>query len=344
MKLHDLCEVFDTQQFPGIAVQAHPERDSVLEARAAITAGMQDDELLVNCIEYELEFLEQHELRRTLVPFFVIPGRGIGFAFGYHPPGGRPGPHEHTAWTITSVCRNELDILTYDRNESYRQQELVPKNRFQAVSGRVGFVYEPCIHEPRNGSMDWSLSLHVISPRDGERPAGDTEPPPPGLSVMARPSAKAATHPYTHVQAARQRQIFSRELYRVIASTACPQARHLVAKCLRLCPPGLRRAADRAGHDHDLDVFEPAWTLTRTHSGLNLDYRCSDGTVTLYAETPEGRSEELVINDIARDPIALATREQSFKVRELPGNLSADERRSIAEALEETGLFMRSWQ
>jgi hypothetical protein len=60
-------------------------------------------------------------------------------------------------------------VLTFDRQESYRQNTLVPKNRFEAPAGKTGFIYEPCLHEPRNVS-GVVLSLHVISPRDGERP------------------------------------------------------------------------------------------------------------------------------------------------------------------------------
>lgn len=338
MKLHDLCEAFCTLDFPGIDEQAHPERSSVLEARAATTAAVQDDELLLDCIAHELAMLERHELRRSLVPFFAIPDLGIAFAFGYHPPGGRPGPHEHTAWTITAVCRNELEIRTYDREASYRRRELVPKKRFQAASGRVGFVYDPCIHEPRNPSTEWSLSLHVISPRDGERPAGETAPPPPGLNAGPAPSPEAAGHPYTRVQAARQRQVFVRELCRVVVSTDRPQARDLLGRCLRLGPADLwRTAGGRGPADH-----ERSWTLTRTDPDLVLDHHCADGAVTLYAQTPRGRSAEVVVDDVAREAIMLAAREQSFAVDDLPGGLSAEERRSIGEALERTGLFTRS--
>jgi hypothetical protein len=344
MKLHDLCEAFDALGFPGIGVQAHPERSLVLDARAATTTAVRDNELLLDCISYEIELLEQGGLRRGLVPFFTIPALGIELAFGYHPPGGRPGPHEHTAWTITAVCRNELEILTYDRTESYRRRELVPKNRFQAEKGRVGFVYEPCIHEPRNTSRDWSLSFHVMSPRDGERPIDDTEPPPPGLSVMARPSPMQDDHPYAYVQAVRQRQVMVRELLRVVESAEGLQARLLRARCCRLGPPETRRSENTRGRGDDgLIVSESPWTLARTHDGLDLDYRCDGDTVTLYADTPNGISEELVINDIARDAIALVVREKSFQIHELPGGLSEEERRSIAEALEETGLFTRSW-
>ena len=70
----------------------------------------------------------------------------------------------------------------------------------------------------------------------------------------------------------------------------------------------------------------------------------ADGSVTLYAQTPAGASAEIVIDDVACAAIELAAREQSFEVRDLPGALSSEERRSIGEALERTGLFTRSRQ
>jgi hypothetical protein len=68
----------------------------------------------------------------------------------------------------------KLDVLTFDRPQSYKTRTLVPKNRFHAEAGQVGYIYEPCIHDAKNISQDWSLSLHVISPWDG-RHAGDFE-------------------------------------------------------------------------------------------------------------------------------------------------------------------------
>jgi hypothetical protein len=342
VRLHDLCEVF--VRFPEAGAPEHPEREAVLAARQAVTNAVRDDEFLLDCLSHELLLLEAEKGRRGLQPFLTLPETGIGFAFGYHPPGGQPGPHEHTAWTITAVCRNRLEILTFDRAESYRRHELVSKNRFQAESGRVGFIYEPCIHEPRNHSAQWSLSLHVTSPRDGERRHGDREPPPPGLRVRPQIPVAQPDHPYTYVQAACQRQAFVRELSRLITSSDGPQTRRLLAKCYRLGPPRLRRLIDPTGRERDgVAAAERSWTLVRTHHGLNLDYRCDGDAVTLYVETPDGITEALTLAEGARDAIALAATESSFDVCELPGNVTEEEQRLVAEALEKTGLYTRRW-
>jgi hypothetical protein len=300
---------------------------------------MRDDELLADCISWELELLEDDRPRRGLAPFFIVPGLGVRLAFGYWSPGGTTGPHEHTAWTITAVCRNELEVLTYDRQESYRRQELVPKNRFQAPAGRVGFIYEPCIHEPRNLSNDWTLSFHASSPRDGERPAGQ-EQPLPVLGLRSMGSRVVDDPPYTCVLAARQRRRCADQLARILASMPVAQAPHLLAKCLRLASAATRRSIDpAAGRSDPGDASKPQWVLARTHQDLVLGHRCEVGMVTLYVETSDGPREELVISSVARDAIAFATKEPVFEVRALPGNLSGEERTAIAAALEQTGLF-----
>jgi hypothetical protein len=341
MNLDDLSDIFHALRFPGQEERTHPERELVLAARSGIAKAVIDDEFLADCISWELRFIENGRLRQGLMPFFTVPGMGIRFAFGYWPPGGTPGPHEHTAWTITAVCRNKLDVLTYERDQSYRRRELVPKNRFQASAGEVGFIYEPCIHEPRNTSNDWSLSLHVISPRDGER-LGDFEESLPALSSISKLPAVQYEHPYTNVIGARQRRRCVHQLTRVLASIDVARTPDLLAKCSRLGSSATRRLIDQAAQRPLLETGgESRWLLARTHEGLTLTYRCRGDMVALDVETSNGPLEELVINDVAREAIAFVTRESVFDVRSLPGNLTEEERTAIAEALEETGLFTR---
>src|ERR1043165_6983466 len=114
MKLSDMCEAFSALRFPHLGDDAHPDRESILQVRERVREALVDDELLADCIIHELRLLARDRIRHGLVPVFSIPGLGIRFAFGYWPPGGTPGPHEHTAWTITAVCRNRLDVATYD--------------------------------------------------------------------------------------------------------------------------------------------------------------------------------------------------------------------------------------
>jgi hypothetical protein len=321
MKLDDLCEAMRTLHFPSLGEHEHPERETVRAARSRIQDAIINDDFLADCMALELRRLEGSGVRPGLAPFFVMPELGIRFAFGYWPPGGTPGPHEHTAWTVTAVCRNELEVLTYDRDASYARRELVPKNRFPASAGNVGYIHKPSIHAPINTSSSWSLSFHVTSPRDGECP-GDQDDALPGLIPRAGRDRAGSDHPYAAVIAARRRKSRMRVIARTLGSMNVAQAPMLMARC----------AAVDASRDMNLQRVRPE---------LALSYRCADGMVGLHAETPNGDVEEITVDAIARESIAFVTRERVFRVADLPGKLSHEERVMIADALVETGLYER---
>lgn len=340
MKLDQLCEMFENLQLPALGSQIHPERDAVLRARSVVGTAVVDDEFLADCISWELRLIEENRPRRGLVPFFTLPGLGVRFAFGYWPPGATPGPHEHTAWTITAVCRNELEVLTYDRAESYQRRELVPKNHFDAKAGQVGFIYDPCIHEPRNASLDWSLSLHISSPRDGEQLCDYEEP----LAALATPglSPMQYGHPYTSVMVARQRQGAIHQLACILAAMDVPQAPELLAHCYRLASSATRSWIHQtAPGSVEVKTSDMPWVLSRTHKDLVLRPRPHGDMWALEVETPGGVIDEMIISDEAHAAIAFVSREAIFDVRALPGHLSDEEQSAIAQALEESGLFAR---
>jgi hypothetical protein len=339
MKLDDLWASFDRYGFPAADEHEHPDKDSVLAARSAVTAAMSDDEFLIDCLPYELSLIESGIPRRGLVPFFTVPALGIRFAFGYWAPGRNVGPHEHTAWTITGVCRNELVVQTYDRDESYRRQQLVPKNCFSAAAGKVGFIYDPCIHDPHNPTDRWSLSLHVSSPRDGEKLSDHEECPPLVDGVAARQS-RGYGDAYDDLIATRSRQLIIRAIAGFLIKMDDRAAAELVSRCAQQGSVATRRFIGRLGgtDPHDVDL-RSARTVVRRHHDLALDYREVDDRVVLGIQTSGGWVDELTIARDARDAIKFCTRTTQFDVPELPGRLTDEERWKIAEALEETGLF-----
>jgi hypothetical protein len=332
LRLDDLIGRFQALRFPARRERTHPDRALIVAARSAVEAAVIDDEFLADCIALELKRIEENRFCRGLVPFFTMPDLGIRLAFGYWAPGNAAGAHEHTAWTITAVCRNELEVLTYDRDESYRRQELVPKNRFHATAGRVGFIFEPCIHNPRNVSGDWSLSFHVTSPRDGERPDDDRGTL-PALQSRRGVSSAEDGHPYASVVAARRRNRCVDQLARIVATVHVLQAPDLLGRCFVLGSAATQNFIDprRASGIRAM--------LTRTNRDLIISHRRDGDMVALDVETPSGRVEEFAIDEVAREAMAFVARESMFEVRAIPGNLSDDERAAIAEALEETGLF-----
>ncbi|MCZ8382667.1 hypothetical protein O6P37_27730 [Mycobacterium sp. CPCC 205372] len=334
MRLTEVVERLSATDFPAKDERAHPDRDTVARARADIETAVIDDRFLADCIARELESLIRPQPRRGLVPFLTVPRFGIRFAFGYWPPGGTPGPHEHNAWTITAVCRNELEVQTFDRSESYRRGRLVPKNMFAASAGRVGYIYEPSIHAPVNATSDWSLSLHVTSPRDGE-PMEDCGLPVTGLKRPDRRRMPPAGHPYLSVAMDRARKARVHVLARVLAAMSVPEADPLLDKCVDLGSHSTRKLhTRRRGGDSDAP-----YVLRRTHPGVELSHRVHAGTVALVAETAGEPVEELTIDAVATEAIAFAARRQAFDARELPGPLTDEERITIAEALEDLGLF-----
>jgi hypothetical protein len=342
VKIADLGAVFDDSRFPKLGELAHPERVSVLDVRSMLTSAVADGAFLADCIGLELALMESDTPRRGLVPFYTIPGLGIEFSFGYWRPGATPGPHEHSAWTVTAVCRNRLEVVTFDRNESHRRGELVPKNHFDALAGRVGYIYEPCIHQPTNTSVDWSVSLHVTSPRDGEvtddayRLWHSTQTP--------SPAPQAPVHPYWHVVRARQRHAYIQQLVRILVTINEPEVNELLDRCLPLASPETRRTIQAApGRDRRRAPSEPPSLLTRVHRDLTLAQRDAGDMVALDVETPDGPRGQLLLSDRARDAVTYAVRTPVFDVRSLPGTLAPDERLAVADALERTGLFRRLW-
>jgi len=345
MKIDHICEIFDTRRFPAPGEKVHPDRDDILAARSTVSAAVVDDEFLADCIAWELRLIRSGQPRRGLVPFFIIPSTGVRLAFGYWPPGCTAEPHEHTAWTITAVCRNELEVLTFDREKSYRQRALVPKNCFQAVAGRVGYIYEPSIHEPRNKSRDWSLSLHISSPRDGEANTDYADCLPELKERERGLSQLEDNHPYMSVVAARREQSFINQLSRVVARMNVASAPRLLAECSALASSPTRRLIKERMHGSDRsEALQKSWLLTRTHKDLVMSWRLVDDLVALDVDSPNGSVEQLVITDKARELIAFIVREPTFEVRALPGHFTAEEKVVIAEALEQTGLFRRAQQ
>jgi hypothetical protein len=140
VRLDEFCDEIDMLPFPTIGAEEHPEREVILTARQHVAEAVVDEVFLCDCITKELERLGEDFGRGGLAPFASIPDKGISLAFGYWPPGSTAGPHEHTAWTITAVCRNELTVTTYDWKASYLENALIPKNQFDAIAGRTGFI------------------------------------------------------------------------------------------------------------------------------------------------------------------------------------------------------------
>jgi hypothetical protein len=336
MKLEDLSVLLDRTEFPDADAREHPERAAVMSARSAVTRAVRDDEFLADCMARELDLLEERRPRSGLVPFYTQPHSGIRFAFGFWAPGRNAGAHQHTAWTITAVCRNQLVVQTFDREDSCRRRELVPKNLFDAPEGRVGFIYEPCIHDPRNPTNRWSLSLHVTSPRDGERI--DQDVCLPVLDDRRIRRAGNYDEPYAWVQFARHQRTLVHQTARFLAATKVSATADLLGRCWRMGSAATRRYIDGVtGTKHDLQPR--ATRLSLTHPDLILSWRDLEDGVALGVETSQGWIEQMRVSRFARAAVIFCASRTAFGVDELPGPLTTEERRAIADALADTGTF-----
>ncbi|MCU6498249.1 hypothetical protein LPN04_10640 [Rugamonas sp. A1-17] len=335
MRLDDVVASFARLDFPTPGEAELPARDTVQAARSIVERAVADDDFLLDCMALELALIASNSPRNGLVPFLTLADSGIRMAFGFWPPHGGPGVHEHTAWTITGVCRNELEVRTYDRAASYSTGALVDKNLFTASAGKVGYIYEPGIHAPRNPTRDWSMSIHVISPRDG-LPLADHEDAPPEL----RPAAAPPVHAYARVMAARRKQRWLRQLAQIAASTGSPLAPARLAACFDLGSTATRAYVEDLGgvvaHDSS-----SRYLLRRVAHGLVLRQQSTPDGSALAVETPGGLVREIETGDIARAALRYAAERELIDVAALPGALDEEERFALGMALEESGLFER---
>jgi hypothetical protein len=148
------------------------KRSDVLELRRLLEGALTYDEFVTDCIANDLRAWAAWEAqgwRGIKPPVADIPPRGISIRLFFWPPGAVADPHEHTSWTASSVFHNELEVQTYDWDETIRQRTVVPKNLHCARRGQVGYVFEPCIHSPRNTTARMTTSLHVLHADDHPR-------------------------------------------------------------------------------------------------------------------------------------------------------------------------------
>jgi hypothetical protein len=336
MKLADMCATLSELRFPRLGEDAHPDRDAVIEVRSRLTAALAHGEFLIDCIAHELQFLARCWERLGLAPFFVAPEFGVSFSFGYWRPGQVALPHEHTAWSISAVCHNCLEVSTFDRAESYLHKQLVPMRRFTATVGQVGYIYGPAIHSPRNATDDWTVSLHIYSPRDGE-PAADTEPL-PGLAAPApQYRLHGPRHPYAWVTNARRRKQEADLLGHLLLVSDLPCAAELFAACAELSSSTTRTMLQAAAPDRCVATKLPdRFVRIRPELQLSLEHEAS--SCVLLVDAPRGRIEVLRVDALAAEMLAAVVASPSFDPRALPGDLDDDERASVIDALEDLGL------
>jgi hypothetical protein len=350
MRLDDLLLAMRGLDIPRFGEPKRPSRESVRSVQQWMAAALGDDEFSVDCIDRELSSMAERPARGELEPFFVDPESGARFAFAYWAPGRAAGAHEHNDWTVTAVVHNRLDVETYDFAVARKDRTLEVKNLHRAERGRAGYIYEPCIHNPRNPTPSWSMSIHIISPND--RPCLERDVGPiSGLRTVGRPSETDPEDPFldlfrakTHERAYRvQAEVLcghhseraTKLLLRIYRRGDC-ETRRIVALAMSARNPSA--AAQWLEQARALDVGLDA-ELVRAWPAIQLSVAYNDSQIELVSVRDERLRVLLRADSRAAEALMFAARRREFCVHELPGDLGSTDQVALARSLVELGLF-----
>ena len=300
-------------------------------ARDLVRVAVTDPEFLCECAELELQLLHNKSDGPKLVPFIRVPSIRAALAFGYWPPFAATGPHEHTAWTITALIHNKLDVWVYDWMKSYSCGKLVESRVVNTVGPDVGYICAPTIHDVRNRTSSWSLALHVLSDHDGQRP--DNYP----NSIFEGLSKSLGNDPYLSVHSARMRRAKAVQMAEMLqGAVANPVIFGDWFKEFMVGAPS-ERISTVLRLDKAPDA--PLRRLRRIHPDLRLSVDQLGPLVRLWAHSDHGAHEQIDVTAEFADPLRFIAEQLEFDVESLPGNLTISERQAFARALKEACLF-----
>ncbi len=170
MRLDDLMQLMTRLDLgePGVRPR-RPPREELDRLQDALAAGLAGPDFALDCIEADLRTWREWEAsgwKGRKAPIGAIPELGITVVMFFWPPGEASQPHEHTSWTMSAVFHNRLEVTTFHWDRAVEARRLEKRNVFAAEVGRVGYVYDPCIHSPRNRSDGWATSIHIYNADD----------------------------------------------------------------------------------------------------------------------------------------------------------------------------------
>lgn len=198
-----------------------PPRDDVRAVQDALTAMLADEDFYLDCIDLEAEATASGTPERPFAPLYRLTDLDLQFRMFYWWPGKAAPPHEHTAWTVTAVFYNMLDVTTFDWHIAFREQRLQPKNRFTGVQGMAGHIYDRCIHRPANLTEKLSTSIHIFNAADQPRIEREVGP----IAGLAAPTAAFVRGPNESVRFAALKQLRLRALAHMVGQFRSERAR-----------------------------------------------------------------------------------------------------------------------
>src|SRR5215471_9354324 len=116
MRFTDLVSLLRTLDLDdhGFHGSRRPPRENVRTIQHGLTAMLADEEFYLDCVDLELSAVQRKTPDRPARPMFRLGDRGQHFRMFYWWPGKVAVPHEHTAWTVTAVFYNALEVTTFD--------------------------------------------------------------------------------------------------------------------------------------------------------------------------------------------------------------------------------------
>jgi predicted metal-dependent enzyme (double-stranded beta helix superfamily) len=225
-----------------------PPREDVRSVQDALTAMLADEEFYLDCVELEAETTARETPDRPFAPFCRLDELDLQFRMFYWWPGKAAPPHEHTAWTVTAVFYNTLEVTTFDWDVAYREQRLQPRHRFTGVQGMAGHIFDRCIHRPANLTEKLSTSIHIFHAADQPRIEREVGP----IAGMAPPNAAFLRGPKADARLTALKQLRLRALAHMVGQFRSERARRTLD------------AIARAGDDLTRAVTERvAWSMSR---------------------------------------------------------------------------------
>jgi hypothetical protein len=198
-----------------------PPRDDVRTVQDALTAMLVAGDFTLAGGARAAHTTASQTPERPFSPFHRLNDLDLEFRMFYWWPGKAAPPHEHTAWTVTAVFYNTLEVTTFDWDVAFREQRLQPKHRFTGVQGMAGHIYDRCIHRPANLTEKLSTSIHIFHAADQPRIEREVGP----IAGMAPPTRAFVRGPNEDVRLAALKQLRLRALAHMVGQFRSERAR-----------------------------------------------------------------------------------------------------------------------
>lgn len=339
--------LLDEVRLPEPAQRGHATEDQVRAVEAWVRDALASDDFLLDCLARDLARPEPASPTAELAPFYKHPQSRVQVALAYWSPGSAAGPHEHNDWTVTAVVHNRLEVTTFDLAAARRERRLVQRHVFPALPGRVGHIFDHGLHDPRNPTRQWSISLHVFGPQ--RRPGLESEVGP--IEGLTRSGDGPAVTPDLEPAVARVLQgawLQGVHRARVAALSALASSARAVPLLEAIGARGDETTQHRAasallGHDeargrralgalahHQLGMRSELAHAWPAEAALGVRLRDGQAEITVGHAPPRAL---LRVSPVAESALRFIAEHERFALAEVPGGFGLEDLRDLTGKL-----------